>query len=639
MALEKSRFWHALWIDVGKPKTGEVARAMRASRLKYHYAVRFLKKNESDIRNCKMAEALANTDKRDFYREIKTMLGCKKKLPVAIDGATDNNDIANIFGDEYKSLYNSVGYSRIDMDKLLFNINKLPTDRPCDKFTIEEVRDAIKALKPGKSDGDVGLTSDHIINGGDKLCCYLTFLYNTILKHAHVPTCMLLSTIIPIPKNGADSSFSSNYRGIALASCLGKILDRLIMNKYQSNLLTSDLQFGFKKGGSTDSCTFVFKETVNYYVNDNSNVYGVLLDATKAFDRVNFCKMFQKLINRKMPKQVLLMLLHLYTNQQIRVAWNGCYSEKFSVTNGVRQGACSSPTLYSVYIDDLLKILEASKVGCYIGKMFVGALAYADDLTLLAPSIPACRKLLSICEDYAQTHGIKFNPSKSQLIVFGSGPRPMANLCLSGQIIPEVQKVQHLGHAINNKLNDVDDVIAKRAAFVGQVNFIINTFKQLKSKILYNIFNIYCMSFFGSQLWKLNAELLGPLNTSYNIALRKILQLPHNSHRAILYSMAAGRSLTEIICDRTWSFIQKCRQSCNTVVKNVTVYIDSVKSSYMHNFVMLKYYPEMVQCNLTPVSEYTMNFCYELLDCRDGCSVNGLSSAENRALLNFISTT
>ena len=65
---------------------------------------------------------------------------------------------------------------------------------------------------------------------------------------------------------------------------------------------------------------------------------------------------------------------------------------------GVCQGGVLSPILFTPYIDDLLKELSHSNVRCYWENIFVGALAYADDLTLLAPSPSALRKLLAICK-------------------------------------------------------------------------------------------------------------------------------------------------------------------------------------------------------------------------------------------------
>ena len=55
--------------------------------------------------------------------------------------------------------------------------------------------------------------------------------------------------------------------------------------------------------------------------------------------------------------------------------------------NGVKQGSIISPILFTIYLDILLERLKNNGVGCYIGDKFVGALAYADDLVLMSPSV------------------------------------------------------------------------------------------------------------------------------------------------------------------------------------------------------------------------------------------------------------
>ena len=61
--------------------------------------------------------------------------------------------------------------------------------------------------------------------------------------------------------------------------------------------------------------------------------------------------------------------------------------------------------------------MDCSCIGCYIGNFFVGALAYADDLALLAPSANAMRTLLKICDDYSKQYSIVFNAAKSACLL------------------------------------------------------------------------------------------------------------------------------------------------------------------------------------------------------------------------------
>jgi hypothetical protein len=62
------------------------------------------------------------------------------------------------------------------------------------------------------------------------------------------------------------------------------------------------------------------------------------------------------------------------------------FTYNFAVLNGIKQGATVSPVLFWIYFVDLLRKLQDSTYGCFIGDIFVGALSYADDLTLLFPT-------------------------------------------------------------------------------------------------------------------------------------------------------------------------------------------------------------------------------------------------------------
>ena len=75
------------------------------------------------------------------------------------------------------------------------------------------------------------------------------------------------------------------------------------------------------------------------------------LDASKAFDRVEYCKLFELLIDRGIcPIYArLLMYTCMHTHQKLRVNWNGAYSSLFEVSNGVKQGLSFHP-FFSVFI-------------------------------------------------------------------------------------------------------------------------------------------------------------------------------------------------------------------------------------------------------------------------------------------------
>jgi len=58
--------------------------------------------------------------------------------------------------------------------------------------------------------------------------------------------------------------------------------------------------------------------------------------------------------------------------------------------------------VYSWYIDKLLQSFRESKVACYIGNVCTGALAYADDIALLAATATA----MCICEYFGKEFSV-----------------------------------------------------------------------------------------------------------------------------------------------------------------------------------------------------------------------------------------
>ena len=94
-----------------------------------------------------------------------------------------------------------------------------------------------------------------------------------------MPQCLRDSVIVPIPKGNKVASCSSNYRPVALSSNLSKVLERLILSKYENCFSSSPLQFGFKSGSSATLCTGTVKNVVSRYIHNGTSVFGCFLDA------------------------------------------------------------------------------------------------------------------------------------------------------------------------------------------------------------------------------------------------------------------------------------------------------------------------------------------------------------------------
>ena len=71
-----------------------------------------------------------------------------------------------------------------------------------------------------------------------------------------------------------------------------------------------------------------------------------------------------------------------YSKQESCIKWGNETSTCFNISF-VRQGGILSPTLFSIYMDDLFFILSESGISCHIDDLCINHVFYADDLCLM----------------------------------------------------------------------------------------------------------------------------------------------------------------------------------------------------------------------------------------------------------------
>ena len=228
---------------------------------------------------------------------------------------------------------------------------------------------------------------------------------------------LLVCTLVPIVKdNLGDLASSENYRAIAIGSLLLKLLDWVILLLEGEKLSVDQLQYGNQAISSTTICTWTISTVVEYYNARGRTIYSTAMDCSKAFDMVNWTELFKELKKKGVSPVYLRLLLFTYVHQYCDVRWNGSFSHRYPVCNGVRQGAVSSPIFFSIYVDKLIHLLRKAGIGCTIGGIYVGIVVYADDIFLLCPSRAGLQSMVTTCEQFSIKHNLKFstNPDPSK---------------------------------------------------------------------------------------------------------------------------------------------------------------------------------------------------------------------------------
>ena len=175
--------------------------------------------------------------------------------------------------------------------------------------------------------------------------------------------------------------------------------------------------------------------------------------------------------------------------------------------------------------------------------------------------------MVRICELFALEFDITFNCRKTVCIKFGEPVKDCEHIYLNNKAIDWVDSIRHLGNFIDKSLTDEIDIKTKMSHFIGYVNKLIANFSHLQIPVLLRLFKTYCCSFYGSQLWLLNDVYIDKLCISWNKGVRRILNLPYDTHKWLLGPLLNQYHIKDQFCHRTLRFISGLSMCNNSMVQ------------------------------------------------------------------------
>ena len=311
------------------------------------------------------------------------------------------------------------------------------------QLTTAEVRKLIVSMKRGICPGHDRISTEHLFYGAtDTLCGVLADLYSSIMSTTLIPESLSLGVVIPILKKASlDPNGTENYRPITLSSTYSRLLELLIAPEYTP----CDTQYGFRAGRGTSFVTSLINDVTSYFNAAGSPVYLCTLDAEKCFDSIWHSGLFYKLWGNISP-QYWALLLNMYQSSEATVKWENRTSKVFNISRGMKQGSLVSPTLFNVFIDDLLHDLKNTDCGIRVDDLLLNSCTYADDVTLFCSTIPGLQRLMNISASYAKQWRFSFSTRKTKCIVLGKQVTKEApKFYLKDHLIPIADQVDILG--------------------------------------------------------------------------------------------------------------------------------------------------------------------------------------------------
>ena len=233
-----------------------------------------------------------------------------------------------------------------------------------------------------------------------------------------------------------------------------------------------------------------------------------------------------KLRATSLPLQIINMLEYMCNNTYVNVLFNMVETDPWKIGNGTRQGGILSPLIFSFYIDNIISEVSNMVPGCSLGGVKTNIICYADDISILAPSVYGLQKLVDLlCMRFCQA-GLSVNVEKSAYIVFKAKKSSSVNTTLTfrDEMFRRVAEFKYLGIVLSEDMCNTKDINRAINSFLKQFNSMFSKFNYLDDHLLHFLFKSYTSSFYGAETW---------LTSPYKKDLKKISVVYHKAVKRV----------------------------------------------------------------------------------------------------------
>ena len=354
--------------------------------------------------------------------------------------------------------------------------------------------------------------------------------------------------VTPVFKKG-NRSTPANYRPISLTSIVCKILGRIIhtsvISHFERNNILTDCQHVFRKRRSRETQLILTINDLSRGLNDKQQIDAILLDFSKAFDRVPHQRLLLKLKHYGVRGNILSWIEDFLSARTQEVIIEGSKSSPSPATSGVPQGTVLSPLLFLAYINDMPECVNSDI------KLF------ADDSMLYRRirNDADCHQLqedLDKLQEWEQKWQMGFNADKCEVIRIINKKRPFcSDYTIHNPKLNVKTEANYLGVTISSDLSwsrHADHVTKKANSTIGFLKRNMRSAPQAAKDTAYKTF-VRTIVEYAATAWA----------PSTDKANDKIDMVQRRAARFVKNDYGRTSSVTEMMSNLGWDTLQKRR--------------------------------------------------------------------------------
>lgn len=413
-------------------------------------------------------------------------------------------------------------------------------------FSRDDIRAAIKKLKPYKAPGSDGIQNIVLQKCAETLINHLYYIFRAILELDTYPSRWLNILTIILRKAGkAAYNVAKAYRPIGLLETLGKLFSTLIAadlsflaEKY--NLLPPT-QFGGRPGRRTTDAMHLIVSKIKDAWRAGKVASVLFLDVQAAFPNTVKARLLHNMKSRRVPEPYIRLFDKMLSDRKTQLRFDDYLSDPIHITNGTTQGCPLSMLLYAFYNADLIDVAKGKDE---LASGFVDDCAFVtvgDTLDITHDMLKDMMERGDGGLDWSHVQNSPFELSKLAVMDFARTPRDIASAPLTidktnpdgtttTHTISSVDKYKYLGVTFDPKLTwraHVTKVVASATWWSQQLWRVSKTAGGLspsKTRQLYNTVAVPAFTY-ASDVWYVPPfKLASSKNARGSVGVTKLFQ-------------------------------------------------------------------------------------------------------------------